>query len=87
MCPKKTDDETEKNKKAGHTHVTTDNILKYNKNNQDKDYGDWGSVSLGDFMFHQHDKPSTRSYQDALLEPTPKTGGPTKQITCCNNRV
>eukprot|EP00957_Ditylum_brightwellii_P091582 6973280-Ditylum_brightwellii.AAC.1 len=72
MCPKKTDDETEKNKRAGHVHVTTDNILKYNENDQDKEYGDWGSVSLGDFMFHQHGKPSTRSYQDALLEPTPK---------------
>eukprot|EP00957_Ditylum_brightwellii_P150424 11454304-Ditylum_brightwellii.AAC.2 len=63
MCPKKADEETAgKDKKtglAGHTHITTDGIPKYDKGNEDKEYGDWGLVSIGGFMFHQHGKPST----------------------------
>eukprot|EP00957_Ditylum_brightwellii_P065389 4960450-Ditylum_brightwellii.AAC.1 len=63
MCPRKGDEEaTGKDKKtgpAGHTHITTDNFLKYDEGNEDEDYGNWGSISLGGFMFHQHGKPST----------------------------
>eukprot|EP00957_Ditylum_brightwellii_P187128 14252749-Ditylum_brightwellii.AAC.1 len=40
MCPKKTDDETEKKKKTGYMNVTTDDVLTYDKNDQDKDYVD-----------------------------------------------
>eukprot|EP00957_Ditylum_brightwellii_P117836 8989406-Ditylum_brightwellii.AAC.1 len=49
--PEKTDeDAAEKDKKtgpAGHAHVATDDILKYDEGDEDEDYGDWGSVSIG----------------------------------------
>eukprot|EP00957_Ditylum_brightwellii_P075789 5760271-Ditylum_brightwellii.AAC.1 len=76
MCPKKGDEEVEKDKKTrptGHMHVTTDDILKYDKDDEDEDYGDWGLISLGGFMFHQHGEPSTRSYRDALLKSASKS--------------
>eukprot|EP00957_Ditylum_brightwellii_P103252 7869808-Ditylum_brightwellii.AAC.1 len=66
----------EKKKKAGHTHATTDDALSYDKNDQDKDYADWGSISLGGFMFHQHGEPFGRSYHNALLQPAPKNTTP-----------
>eukprot|EP00957_Ditylum_brightwellii_P119229 9095826-Ditylum_brightwellii.AAC.1 len=44
---------------AGHTHVTTDGAPKYDEGDEDEEYGNWGSVSIGGFMFHQHGKPST----------------------------
>eukprot|EP00957_Ditylum_brightwellii_P154441 11752937-Ditylum_brightwellii.AAC.1 len=42
MCPKKTDGETDKKKKAGYMQITTDDVLAYNKNYRDEGYGDWG---------------------------------------------
>eukprot|EP00957_Ditylum_brightwellii_P009553 720560-Ditylum_brightwellii.AAC.1 len=70
MCPKKADeDATEKDKKsgpAGHAHVTTDDVIEYDEGDKDEDYGDWGSLSIGGFMFHQHGAPSPTSHKNTI---------------------
>eukprot|EP00957_Ditylum_brightwellii_P122314 9327714-Ditylum_brightwellii.AAC.1 len=68
MCDKKAQDE-DKNKKAGQMHLTIDE-------NQDFLYEDWGSMSVGGLMFHQHGVTHpNQSYRSALL----RTNGPTEK--------
>eukprot|EP00957_Ditylum_brightwellii_P138315 10541916-Ditylum_brightwellii.AAC.1 len=75
-APRKKDEK----KKAGHMHITTDDALSYNKNERDKDYGDWGLVNVGGFIFHQHGAPVERSYKDALVQPTTPSTPPIPSI-------
>eukprot|EP00957_Ditylum_brightwellii_P064388 4887240-Ditylum_brightwellii.AAC.1 len=69
VCDQKKDDDGDKRKK-GHLHLTTN---KYDENDKDKDYGDWGSISISRSMFHQHGLIRKKSYKQALTK-TAKAG-------------
>eukprot|EP00957_Ditylum_brightwellii_P094879 7226028-Ditylum_brightwellii.AAC.1 len=60
MCEKKKEEEDDSKKKGGTMLLTTDT---YEEGEVDEDYGDWGSVSIGGFMFHQHGSLGVKSYK------------------------
>eukprot|EP00957_Ditylum_brightwellii_P206947 15350723-Ditylum_brightwellii.AAC.1 len=82
-CDQKKENGDNKKKKAGHLHLTTDSDHYHSDNDADEDFGDWESVTLGEFMFHQHSLGLPRKLPPLLHL---QANGQPQQIICYNSQ-
>eukprot|EP00957_Ditylum_brightwellii_P062934 4775833-Ditylum_brightwellii.AAC.1 len=75
ICEQKKERESNNKKRGGHMHLTTN---EYDEGKVDDYYGDWGSVSIGGFILHQHGTPVLKMYKQSL--PETKAEEPSKTL-------